>query len=124
MRVALHGTLREGRELDYERAHRVVPAELLALLQRAGIDEWVTWRSGREVFHLVESDDFEAAIEIITRDPIDERWQAVMDEFVESFASNPEGEAGVGLRPVWSLRDQVEATREDDASETGGAALA
>jgi L-rhamnose mutarotase len=114
MRIALHSTLREGRELDYERAHRVVRPDLLALLQRAGISEWVIWRSGRELFHLVECDDFEAALEIIGRDPADVRWQRAMADYVETFSTNPDGAAGMGLREVWALTDQARAAANQD----------
>jgi L-rhamnose mutarotase len=114
MRIALHGTLREGRELDYERAHRVVPPDLLALFHRAGIEDWVIWRSGREVFHLVECVDFEAALAVIQGDPADRTWQEAMAEYVERFAANPHGAAGVGLARIWAMSDQDRPTETPD----------
>jgi L-rhamnose mutarotase len=109
MRVALHSFLHDGRELDYEAAHQQVPAELLASLQRVGIREWIIWRSGNSLFHLVECDDFDAAIRQLADDPVDQRWQRVMSSYVEGFAQNPAGAAGMALRQVWTLSEQASA---------------
>lgn len=106
MRVALHAVLRDGREIDYETAHRVVPDDVLALLRRAGIEEWVIWRSGRHLFHLIEGDDLEGALAIIAADPIDATWQHAMDAYIERLEADPTGVAGVGLRHVWTLSEQ------------------
>jgi L-rhamnose mutarotase len=114
MRIALHGTLREGREVEYERAHRVVPPDLLALFHRAGIEDWVIWRSGREVFHLVECDDFEAAVKVIEQDPADQAWQRAMADYVERFAANADGAAGMGLTRIWAMSEQDQATEAPD----------
>jgi L-rhamnose mutarotase len=39
MRVALHTRLTPGREKAYDRAHREVPAELVAAIRAAGAHE-------------------------------------------------------------------------------------
>jgi L-rhamnose mutarotase len=105
MRVALHSVLREGRELDYERAHHAVPPELLERMRQVGIHDWVIWRSGRDLFHVVDCDDFESAVRTLADDPLDQRWQAVMDEFVERMVTNEGGPAGLGLHEVWRMDD-------------------
>ena len=56
--------------------------------------DWTIWRSGRDLFHLVECDDFDAAVKQLATDPVDQRWQQHMSRFVESFAENPDGAAG------------------------------
>lgn len=106
MRIGLHGVLRAGQEVAYDEAHRVVPDDLHALMHRAGIDEWVIWRSGRHVFHVVEGDDLERALATIAEDPLDAAWQRTMDPYVESFEGDVDGVAGVGLRQVWALTEQ------------------
>lgn len=109
MRVALHSFLREGQELAYEDAHRVIPPDLLAALQRVGITEWSIWRSGNHLFHLVDCEDFAAALTQLAGDPVDQRWQETMSAYVEGFATNPEGAGGQGLRHVWTLSEQAAA---------------
>jgi L-rhamnose mutarotase len=103
MRVALHSVLREGRELEYEQAHWVVPEDLLERMQSAGIRDWVIWRSGRDLFHVVDCEDFEAAVRQLAGDRLDQAWQLRMDEFVERMVANPDGAAGLGLREVWKM---------------------
>ncbi|MEW9516123.1 L-rhamnose mutarotase [Streptomyces tubercidicus] len=107
MRIALHSRLHEGRELAYEAAHRTVPADLLAALQQVGITEWVIWRSGQDLFHVVECADFDAAMRELTDREVNQRWQEAMKAYVASFAQNPEGAAGLGLRHVWTLSEQA-----------------
>ncbi len=113
MGVALHSLLRHGQELGYEAAHERIPDDLLALLQRVGIRDWRIWRSGADLFHLVDCDDFEGALRRLAEDPVDKRWQETMAAYVEGFADNPDGVAGMGLRHVWSLSEQAASTKDE-----------
>ncbi|GGU02475.1 hypothetical protein GCM10010289_24040 [Streptomyces violascens] len=54
MRVALHTRVRADRIAQYEAAHREVPPELRAAICAAGATSWTIWRSGTELFHLIE----------------------------------------------------------------------
>ncbi|OLT14141.1 hypothetical protein BJF79_02945 [Actinomadura sp. CNU-125] len=105
MKVALHSVLREGREDDYDREHAAVPDDLLAALRRAGIRDWTIWRSGRDLFHLVDADDFAAALEVLAGDPADQAWQRHMGEFVDRFEPGEDGRTNA-LAKVWNLREQ------------------
>jgi L-rhamnose mutarotase len=105
-RIALHSRLIEGTETAYETEHATVWPELITAMRRAGIRDWTIWRSGRDLFHLVDCADFDAAVEQLATDPVDQRWQQHMARFVESFAENPEGAAGKGLRHVWTMSEQ------------------
>ncbi|EFL42907.1 conserved hypothetical protein, partial [Streptomyces griseoflavus Tu4000] len=58
MRVALHTRVREDGVARYEAAHREVPAGLTAAIRAAGVTSWTIWRSGRELFHLLECEDY------------------------------------------------------------------
>lgn len=106
MQVALHSVLREGQEAAYEREHARIWPEMLAALQRAGIREWMIWRSGRNLFHLVDTDDLAASFAALGRDPIDARWQAHMAAYVDHFEEDPDA-AGIGLRRVWTMSEQA-----------------
>lgn len=105
--VALHSILRAGQETAYEKEHAVVPDDLLAALQTAGIRDWSIWRSGRNLFHVVEAEDFTAAMRRLADDPVNQRWQVHMAAFVERFVPNPDDSNDLAIRPVWTLHDQV-----------------
>ncbi|WP_029144622.1 L-rhamnose mutarotase [Microbacterium luticocti] len=107
MRVALHSVIAPGAVDDYRTEHARVPDELAALFERAGIHDWTIWRSGDRLFHLVDCDDWDAAMRVVQGDPADERWQAHIGRFVAGFRG-PDGEdAYAPLETVWSLAQQV-----------------
>ena len=104
-RLALHSRLIPGTEEAYELEHARVWPELITVMNRAGIHDWSIWRSGRDLFHLVDCDDFEAAVAQLANDPVDQRWQKHMSQFVESFAQNPDGTQQ--LNHVWTMSEQT-----------------
>ena len=99
--VALHTRLREGREADYDRIHASIPAELDAALREAGVHSWRIWRSGRELFHLVEVDDYKAMRAHLATHPANVPWQAEMAELLEVEDDYSGAEPDVRL--VWEL---------------------
>jgi L-rhamnose mutarotase len=105
-RVALHSVLREGMEAGYERAHVRVPGDLLASLRRSGISDWTIWRSGRNLFHLVECDDFPAAMAALADDPANHRWQTFINDYVDHFETTGDRDADMALAKVWRLTEQ------------------
>lgn len=114
MRVALHSVLRPGTELGYDREHERIPDDLAASFARAGIHEWTIWRVGDRLFHLVECDDFDAAMRTLADDPANERWQASIGRFVDRFISPDDddddgGSSPAALREVWDLGRQRRA---------------
>ena len=62
MRIALHSVIAEGAIDDYRTHHARVPDGLRDLFGVAGIEDWTIWRSGRNLFHIVECEDFDAAM--------------------------------------------------------------
>jgi L-rhamnose mutarotase len=100
--VVLRSLLREGREAGYDAAHERIPDDLVEAHRRAGIHDWAIWRSGRELFHLVECDDLADAFRALEHDPANERWQSFIGEYVERFDTTP-------LALVWRMRDQSDA---------------
>jgi L-rhamnose mutarotase len=100
--VALRSLLRAGCEAGYDAAHVRIPDDLLEAHRRAGIRDWSIWRSGRDLFHLVECDDLQAAFDALDGDPANERWQDFIGDYVESFNPRP-------LPLVWRMREQADS---------------
>ncbi|GAA4490675.1 L-rhamnose mutarotase [Microbacterium panaciterrae] len=109
MRVALRSLIREGHEAGYERDHETIPADLVASFGRLGIHDWTIWRDGRDLFHVVDCDDFGAAMRALDDDPANLRWQEFINQHVQSFGGVGEPE-DMPLGEVWRLRDQRAAS--------------
>jgi L-rhamnose mutarotase len=114
MIVALHSVLHEGAEEQYDRDHQRIPAELEASFARLGIHEWSIWRSGRNLFHLVDCDDWLGATKALEDDPANLAWQAHIGRHVAYFVGEEGGAAGQVLPQVYSLRAQRSADRATD----------
>ncbi|MBL1098650.1 L-rhamnose mutarotase [Streptomyces coffeae] len=125
MRVALHSVLKEGQEAGYEEVHATVPADLLEALRRAGIDNWRIWRSGRHLFHLVDCEDFAAAMTALDSDPVNHRWQEFIGRYVDHFETTDGSPAAaserMALGEVWELRAQAAADEAAGDERAGGA---
>ncbi|MEU0935021.1 MULTISPECIES: L-rhamnose mutarotase [unclassified Embleya] len=103
MRVALHTRLAPGREEEYEQAHREVPAELTAAIRAAGVHEWNIWRSGLDLFHVLDCDDYGALLDSLADLPVNIRWQARMGELTQvSHDYSADGKEAT-LPLIWSL---------------------
>ncbi|MGI3779162.1 MAG: L-rhamnose mutarotase [Janthinobacterium lividum] len=100
-KIALHTRLKAGREADYDRVHAVVPLELDVRLRAAGVTGWTIWRSGQDLFHLIEVDDHRAMRRALADDPVNLAWQATMSELLE-VEDDYSGD-DTGLDRVWSL---------------------
>lgn len=105
MQVALHSILREGCESGYMDAHARIPEDLVRSFGRVGIHDWAIWRSGRDLFHLVDCDDFTAAMDALATDPANVRWQAFISRYVDHFVAD-QGTEAIILRQVWALSGQ------------------
>jgi L-rhamnose mutarotase len=100
-RIALHTRLKPGREADYDAVHAVIPADLDAALREAGVTAWRIWRDGRDLFHVVECDDYRAMREHLRDHAANVPWQARMAELLE-VADDYSG-TDRGLPCVWEL---------------------
>jgi len=103
MRVALHTRLRPGAEAAYEQAHRNVPPALVAAIRAAGAERWTIWRSGRELVHVIECEDYERLLAELAELPVNVARQARMSELLEVVHDYGAGGAEAGLPVVWEL---------------------
>ncbi|MFI2740331.1 L-rhamnose mutarotase [Streptomyces sp. NPDC018711] len=103
MRIALHTRVRADRIDEYETAHREVPEELTAAIRAAGVTSWTIWRSGRELFHLLECEDYARLLAELEHLPVNIGWQARMAELLDVAHDYSEAGATAGLPAVWQL---------------------
>jgi L-rhamnose mutarotase len=103
MRVALHTRVRADRIGEYEAAHREVPPELLAAIRAAGVRDWTIWRSGVELFHVVDCDDYASVLTALKDLPVNIAWQARMAGYLDVIHDYSAAGAELTLPVVWQL---------------------
>ncbi len=99
--VAIHTRLKAGKEADYDRIHQSIPGDLDAAMRDAGVLSWRIWRSGRELFHLIETNDYARMRRFLAEHPANIPWQARMAELLE-VEDDYSGE-DLGIPLVWAL---------------------
>ncbi|WP_327665272.1 MULTISPECIES: L-rhamnose mutarotase [unclassified Streptomyces] len=103
MRVALHTKVRADLIDEYEAAHREVPEELVAAIRAAGARQWTIWRSGTDLFHVIECEDYARMLAELDKLPVNIAWQARMDELLDVAHDYSAEGADAGLPAVWEL---------------------
>ncbi|MDJ0343051.1 L-rhamnose mutarotase [Streptomyces sp. H10-C2] len=103
MRVALHTKVRADRTAEYDAAHRGVPEELVHAIRAAGATSWTIWRSGTDLFHVIEVDDYAAMIAALEKLPVNTAWQARMGELLDVAHDYSADGADASLPVVWEL---------------------
>ncbi|MEV8089582.1 L-rhamnose mutarotase [Streptomyces nigra] len=103
MRVALHTRVRADRVDAYEAAHREVPKELTDAIRAAGATSWTIWRSGQDLFHLLECEDYGRLLAELEELPVNVAWQARMAQLLDVVHDYSRDGAGEGLPVVWEL---------------------
>jgi L-rhamnose mutarotase len=101
-RIALHTRLRKGKEAEYERVHAAISPELDGLLRRNGVHAWRIYRSGRDLFHFVEVEDYARFLHAVADDPVNVDWQRRMSELLEVIHDYSSPSANT-LPLVWEL---------------------
>jgi L-rhamnose mutarotase len=103
MRIALHTRVRADRIAEYEQAHREVPAELTAAIRAAGVASWTIWRSGTDLFHLIDCADYAGLLETLRDDPVNVAWQARMAGLLDAVHDYSAKGSADTLPVVWQL---------------------
>ncbi|PWI13909.1 L-rhamnose mutarotase [Streptomyces sp. Act143] len=101
MRIALHTKVRADRVAAYEAAHREVPKELTDAISAAGATSWTIWRSGTDLFHVLDCEDYGRLLAELEKLPVNVAWQARMAELLDVVHDYGDQEAGLPV--VWEL---------------------
>jgi L-rhamnose mutarotase len=103
MRIALHTRVRADRIDEYEAAHREVPEGLVQAIRAGGATSWTIWRSGTDLFHVIECEDYDALIVDVGAQPVNSAWQARMAELLEVVHDYSTGSGETALPVVCEL---------------------
>lgn len=103
-RIALHTRLKPGREDEYDQVHQSIPVELADAMRSVGVHNWTIWRSGRELFHLIEVEDYARMRKFLATHPANVPWQARMAKLLEVEDDYSGDDRGIGK--VWELPKQ------------------
>lgn len=101
--VGLHIQLSSGAEEIYESAHQQMPSDVVEALRRAGIQNWKIFRDGRDLFHFIECEDYQQAMEQFLADPVGDRWQREMAILFDFTSSNDASRIRQPMQIIWSL---------------------
>ena len=103
MRVALHTRVRGDRIQEYEQAHTAVPAELTDAIRAAGVTSWTIWRSGTDLFHVIDCADYPAMLAVLAANPVNSAWQERMTELLDVPHDYSAAGRDAVLSVVWQL---------------------
>ena len=103
MRIALHTRVRADRIDEYEAAHRAVPTQLTEAIRAGGAQSWTIWRSGTDLFHVIECDDYAVLLAYLNAQPVNTAWQARMAELLDVVHDYSADGAAASLPVVWTL---------------------
>jgi L-rhamnose mutarotase len=108
MRIALHTSVRADRVDEYERAHADVPAELTDAIRAAGAQSWTIWRSGTDLFHVIDCDNYAALLAALAEHPANVTWQRQMADLLDTPHDYSRDGATATLPIVWQLPEARE----------------
>jgi L-rhamnose mutarotase len=103
MRIAVHTRVRADQIEQYEQAHQEVPAELADAIRAAGVTAWTIWRSGTELFHVIDCASYPALLAELENLPVNVAWQARMADLLDVVHDYSVAGAEAGLPVVWQL---------------------
>ena len=103
MRIALHTRVRADRIGEYEQAHAAVPAELTDAIRAAGATSWTIWRSGTDLFHLIDCADYAAMLAALSANQVNADWQDRMAELLDTPHDYSAAGGDAVLPVVWQL---------------------
>jgi L-rhamnose mutarotase len=103
MRIALHTSLPSDRIEEYEHAHTAVPHELTDAIRAAGVASWTIWRSGTDLFHVIECADYAAMLAALAEHPVNITWQAKMAGLLATAHDYSSVGPAAALPVVWQL---------------------
>jgi L-rhamnose mutarotase len=103
-RIAFCLHLRKGMEEAYDKAHREVWPEMLALLKRVGISEYSIFRRDQLLILSMRVGNFDRAWDQIEQDPVNTRWRQAMAPYFEPIEALRPGERFPMMREIFYMQ--------------------
>jgi L-rhamnose mutarotase len=103
MRIALHTRVRADRIGEYESAHADVPAAPADAIRAAGATSWTIWRSGTDLFHVIDCDDYATMLAALRDNPVNAAWQSWMAGLLDTVHDYSDSGSAAALAVVWQL---------------------
>ena len=94
--------VRPGYEDEYKKRHDELWPEMDAALRASGIKSYHIFRHGLDLFGYFETDDLEAMIAYLNKDPVNARWSEHMGPIMEVEIDSATGFPFL-LPKQWSL---------------------
>ena len=102
-RTAFRLRIKQGKEQEYDIAHRKVWPALLAKLKDVGISNYSIFRRDQDLFLVMQVDDFEAAWRALDQDPTNLKWQQEMSALFEPVSGLKPAEKFAMMQEVFYL---------------------
>jgi len=77
------GKIKKGKEKDYIEAHKAVWPELLAAMEKAGVERESCFVHGNYIFAYIEASDIDATMQALSKDPVNQKWDIFMEPLLE-----------------------------------------
>jgi len=69
---------------EYVKMHINAWPEVLKAHSKAGIRNYSIFQNGNEFFYYLETEDFEKAMEYLSKDPVCKRWNSITSKMIKS----------------------------------------
>ena len=96
------GQIKPGKVDDYIKAHEKVWPELIDVMKKAGLDKEICFVYGNHIFVYREAADIDGALDKLSREPLNEKWDAFMEPFLEKPAKDS-GDLFLQMKDVFRM---------------------
>lgn len=103
-RIAFQLRIKADKIAEYDRAHRKVWPELLAEMERFGVQEYSIFRRGQQLFLYMRVPDFEKLLDQLASSEVNQRWQKLMAPLFEPVPGINPGETFATMQEVFYMR--------------------
>jgi len=83
-RIGRRSRLKPGKVDAYVQAHREIWPEMHEAIERSGIRNYSIYLDGLDLFAYFEVDDVERAYNFLAQQPIAQRWQESMSDYMDA----------------------------------------
>ncbi|RPI22573.1 MAG: L-rhamnose mutarotase [Chloroflexota bacterium] len=82
-RIARVGRLKPEAVDEYTKLHQEMSAELLSIHSQAGLKNFSIYRHGLELFSYLECDDWDQALDYLSKNPLAQAWSQKMKTLLD-----------------------------------------